>query len=478
MRAKIVSVFVIIAMLLTTGGCAAMRTSPTATPVPTREEGPTSTPTVPEPTPTETIPEPTPTQTMPEPTPTEEGEAMLQLARSDVERTTSPEVTEEEMEQRVDGNNAFALDFYRAVRDTEGNLFYSPYSISSALAMAYAGARGETEGQMAETLRYNLSQERLHPAFNALSLALTEGEEEEAEKEKEGDAFTLQIANAVWGQEGYPFLQEYLDVLAKNYGAGIHILDFVQASEEARQTINTWVSEQTNGKIKDLIPQGVIDELTRLILTNAIYFRASWEHPFDEEQTQDGPFHLPDGEEISVPMMRQTARFGYTEDEGYQAVELPYVGDRASMVILAPEAGQFGAFEESLQAQDIESIMADMETKEVALTMPKFSFDARFQLAQQLAEMGMPAAFSPEEADFSGIDGSRELFIQEVLHKAFVSVDETGTEAAAATAVVVGITSAPTEPIELTLDQPFIFLIRDMETDTILFMGRVVDPTS
>lgn len=403
---------------------------------------------------------------------------MLQLARSDMERTTSPAVTEGERAQRVDGNNAFALDFYQAIRDAEGNLFYSPYSISSALAMAYAGAEEETKKQMAETLHYNLSQEQLHPAFNALYLALTEGEGEETEKEDEGDAFTLQIANAVWGQEGYPFRQEYLDVLARSYGAGIHVLDFVQAPEQARQTINAWVSDQTNGKIEDLIPQGVIDELTRLILTNAIYFRASWEHPFDEEQTQDGPFHLPDGQEISVPMMRQTTRFGYTEGEGYQAVELPYVGDRASMVIVAPEAEQLDAFEESLEAQDIEDILASMEKKDVALTMPRFSFDARFQLAQQLAEMGMPEAFSPEEADFSGIDGSRELFIKEVLHQAFVSVDETGTEAAAATAVVVGITSAPVEPVELTLDHPFVFLIRDMETGTILFMGRVVDPTS
>lgn len=402
---------------------------------------------------------------------------MLQLARSDVERTTSPEVTEEELTTRVRGNNAFALDFYHAIQGAEGNLFYSPYSISSALAMTYAGAEGETEEQMAETLRYDLPEESLHAAFNSLSLALTE-EEEQEEQEDEGDRFVLDIANAIWGQQGYPFRQDYLDVLASNYGAGIHILDFAQAAEQARQTINTWVSEQTNGKIENLIPRGVIDDMTRLILTNAIYFRASWKLPFDEEQTQDGPFHLPDGEEISVPMMHQTTRFGYTEGEEYQAVELPYVGDRASMVIVAPEAGQFSAFEESLQAQDIGGVIENMETKEVALTMPKFSFDASFQLAQQLAEMGMPQAFSPEEANFSDIDGSRKLYITEVLHKAFVSVDETGTEAAAATAVVVGITSAPTEPIELTLDRPFIFFIRDVETGTILFMGRVLNPQS
>lgn len=465
MRTKMVNAFIIIAMLLATGGCAAVRTSPTATPVPTREV---------EPTPTETVPEPTPT--IPEPTPTEEPEVMLQVARSDIERTLSPKVTEEELAQRVDGNNAFALDFYHVVRDAEGNLFYSPYSISSALAMPYAGADGETEEQMAETLRYDLPQERLHPAFNALSLALTT--EEEEEQEEEGDPFILDVANAVWGQEGYPFRQEYLDILARNYGAGIHILDFVQAPEQARQTINAWISEQTNGRIEDLIPQGVIDDLTRLILTNAIYFRASWEHPFDEEQTQDGPFRLPDGEEISVPMMQQTARFGYTEGKDYQAVELPYVGNRASMVIVAPEMGQFSDFEESLQAQDIEDIMANMENEDVILTMPKFSFDARFQMAQQLAEMGMPTAFSPEEADFSGIDGSRELYIHEVLHEAFVAVDEAGTEAAAATAVVVGITAAPAEPTEFTIDRPFIFLIRDMETNAILFMGRVINPES
>jgi len=289
--------------------------------------------------------------------------------------------------------------------------------------------------------------------------------------------FRLNIVNAIWGQTGYSFLPEFLDVLAENYGAALRLLDFVQAPEESRAIINDWVSGQTEGKIEDLIPEGLIDTLTRLVLTNAIYFNAAWRYPFEEAQTHDGAFRLLDGSQVTVPMMAQTESFGYAEDEGYQAVELPYVGGQLSMVIFFPQAGQFEAFEDSLDAARVGAILEDLAPRNVSLTMPKFEFDSEFGLAKTLAAMGMADAFS-SAADFSGMDGTRDLFIREVVHKAFVSVDEEGTEAAAATAVVVQLKGMPAPPVEVTVDRPFVFMIRDVETGTILFIGRVVDPSA
>jgi serpin B len=287
----------------------------------------------------------------------------------------------------------------------------------------------------------------------------------------------LNIANALWGQEGYEFLDEFLAVLDENYGAGMRLVDFVGASEEARLTINDWVSDETEGRIKDLIPQGVIDALTRLVLTNAIYFNAAWAEPFQEKATRDGTFNLLDGSEVTVPMMRQTTSYLYAEGEGYQAVELPYDGHQLSMVILLPEAGTFADFEGTLDARQVEAIVQSLARREVALTMPQFEFESEFSLGEALAALGMPLAFT-DDADFSGMTGNRDLFISAVIHKAFVSVDEAGTEAAAATAVVMKLTGAPEEPVKVTLDRPFIFFIRDIETDTILFLGRIMDPSA
>ena len=399
------------------------------------------------------------------------------MVKADAERVMMPDVLESEMRDQVAGNNAFSFDLYHAVREEAGNLFYSPYSISLALAMTYAGARGETEDQMAQVLHVRLSQERLHPVFNAIDLEL-ERRGEEKEGEIQGKKFQLNIANAVWGQAGYNFLSEYLDVLAKNYGAGLQTLVFINAPEESRQTINEWVSEQTQGKIKDLLSQGAVDTLTRLILTNAVYFNASWLHPFEVDDTQDGTFHTLDGEDVITSMMEQTERFGYVSGEDYQAVELPYVGGEMSMVILLPSTENFKAFERSLDTEQVNAIIQKLELKNITLTMPKFEFESKLGLSETLASMGMVNAFSPEEANFSGIKSSKDLYITDVLHKAFVSVDESGTEAAAATAVVVGITSAPAEPLEVKVDHPFLFLIRDTETGTILFIGRVLNPST
>jgi serpin B len=343
-----------------------------------------------------------------------------------------------------------------------------------ALAMTYAGARGETEQQMADTLHFILPQGRLHPAFNGLDLELAARGEGAEGKDEEG--FRLNIVNAIWGQQDYKFLAEFLDVLAENYGAGLRLLDFINAPEESRVTINDWVSDQTEGRIEDLIPQGVIDALTRLVLTNAIYFNAAWLNPFSEEMTDDGTFHLLGGGEVAVPIMRQTESLGYAEGDGYQAVELPYDGRELSMVILLPGTGQFEAFEGSLDTDVIDSITKGLAYRQVALTMPKFEFESDFSLKGTLAAMGMPTAFSAA-ADFSVMTGNRDLFIADVIHKAFVSVDEAGTEAAAATAVAMAELAMPEEPVEVAVDRPFVFLIRDMETSAILFVGRVVNPS-
>ncbi len=402
-------------------------------------------------------------------------EVGIGIAQSEKQRDTSPDVAASDLAVLVDGNSEFAFDLYQALSEKEGNLFYSPYSISLALAMTYAGARGETEQQMADTLQFMLSQDRLHPAFNALDLELaSRGEGAEGKDEK---GFRLNIVNAIWGQEDYKFLAEFLDVLAENHGAGLRLLDFINAPEQSRITINDWVSDQTEGRIKDLIPQGVIDALTRLVLTNAIYFNAAWLNPFDEDVTDDGTFYLLDGSEVTVPMMMQTDYFGFAEGDGYQAVELPYDGRELSMVLLLPDTGQFEAFENLLDANLVDAITKDLTYRQVALTMPRFEFESDFSLGDTLKAMGMPVAFTGA-ADFSGMTGARDLFIAEVLHKAFVSVDEAGTEAAAATAVVMTMSAAPQEPVEVTVDRPFVFLIRDIETGAILFVGRVVNPSA
>jgi len=400
-----------------------------------------------------------------------------EIITSDKQRVTSPDVNEADLATLVSGNSAFAFDMYRALSQKDGNLFYSPYSISLALAMTYAGARGETAQQMADTLHFMLSQDRLHPAFNSVDIELSQ--RGKGARGKDGEGFRLNIVNAIWGQKGYEFLSQFLDLLAENYGAGLRPLDFANAPEESRITINNWVSDQTEGRIEDLIPQGLIDALTRLVLTNAIYFNAAWQHPFSEDMTEDGPFYLLDGGEVAVPMMRQTESFGYTEGDGYLAVELPYDGRELSMVILLPKAGKFEVFEGSLDPQFVDAIVKDLEPRQVALTMPRFEFESDFSLRETLAAMGMPDAFVWPIADFSGMTGNRDLFIGDVIHKAFVSVDEAGTEAAAATAVIMLPTAMPPgELVEVTVDRPFIFLIRDIETGSILFIGRVVNPSA
>ncbi len=398
------------------------------------------------------------------------------VAMSDKPRDTSPAVGRGDMETLVRGNNAFAFNLYHKLAQKDDNLFFSPYSISEALAMTYAGARGDTEKALAKALNFILPQDRLHPAFNSLDLQLRQRGQEA--KGKDGKGFRLNIVNALWGQKGFDFLPAFLDTLAQNYGAGLRLVDFINQTEQSRLTINNWVSDQTEGRIKDLIPPGALDQATRLVLTNAVYFNAAWQYPFDKNATSDAPFHLLDGKDITIPMMRQTKSFNYAEGEGYQAVELPYDGRELSMVVLLPRSGQFNAFEEKLDADRIQNIIGQMSHREVALTMPRFTYESSFSLRGALTDLGMGMAFDPALADFSGMDGRRDLFIQDALHKAFVAVDEAGTEAAAATAVIIGLTSVPQPPVEMKVDRPFIFLIRDLPTGSIIFVGRVLNPVA
>jgi serpin B len=326
---------------------------------------------------------------------------------------------------------------------------------------------------MADTLQFYLSQNQLHPAFNSLDQELAS--RGEGAKGKDGEGFRLNIVNAIWGQKDYAFLVSFLDTLAENYDAGLRIVDFINETEPSRITINDWVSDETEGRIKDLIPQGAITQMTRLVLTNAIYFNAAWQYPFEEDATSPDVFYLLNGDEVTIPMMEQQESFSYAEDDKYQVVELPYDGQELSMVIILPDSGQFETFEEAMDYKQVKDIIECLERQEVRLKMPKFEFDSSFSLKKALTEMGMSVAFS-EEADFSGMTGKKDLFISDVIHKAFVSVDEAGTEAAAATAVIMELTAMPETPIEVTLNRPFIFLIRDIETGAILFVGRVMNP--
>jgi serpin B len=406
------------------------------------------------------------------------GTAGGDVLQSRLARVGNPDAAPTEVEELVAGNTAFALDLYKDFRTAPDNLFYSPYSISLALAMTYAGARGQTAEQMASSLHFTLPQEKLHPAFNALDLALASRSTGAAGSDKNAQDFKLSIVNSLWGQKGWSFLQDYLDLLASNYGAGMRLVDYRSAAEQARQAINQWVAEQTQDKIKDLIAPGTLDPAATLVLVNAIYFKAGWEYPFSDSMTKKADFTLLDGSQVQAEMMSfdEANSLGYARGDNWQAAALPYQGGSSEMVVLLPDAGQFEEFEQGLDAGKLEQILAAIETKSVMVSMPKFGFTDEHLLRKSLSGLGMQLAFDDQQADFSGMDGKRDLVIDEVIHKAFVKVDEKGTEAAAATAVVMRATAMLLPEVELRVDRPFIFLIRDIPSGSILFIGRVLNP--
>ena len=368
----------------------------------------------------------------------------------------------------VKGNTAFALDLYARLRGEAGNLFISPVSISTALGMTYAGARGETAKQMVEVLHLPQDQAKAHEAFEALLGHLMQYKGENGPR--------VSIANALWGQRDYGFLKDFLKTVRERYGASFSEVDFVK-SEEARKIINEWIAENTQDKIKDLIPEGVLDAITRLVLTNAIYFNGDWASPFKQRSTHTARFQVSPDEKVRVPMMFQTGHFGYAQLDGIQVLEMKYKGGELSMVILLPEkVDGLPALEKDLTPGELEKWLAALTRTEVMVYVPKFETTAQFELNKVLADMGMPSAFRLGEADFSGMTTKEELFISNVIHKAWVRVDEKGTEAAAATAVVVPASEDTRELLTFRADHPFLFLIRDRKTGSILFLGRVANP--
>lgn len=395
--------------------------------------------------------------------------------KSELTRNTNPTVAPADAMAVADGNTAFAVDLYEHVAGQEdGNFFYSPYSISVALAMTWAGARGQTEQDMASTMHFTLDQDALHPAVNQLDLALTS--RGQGASGADDEPFRLNIANSIWGQKGKTWEPDFLDTLAVNYGAGLRTLDFNADPEGSRDTINGWVEDKTEDRIKDLLPEGSITPNTVMVLTNAIYFNAAWLSPFEKEATRDGDFTLGDGSTATVPFMHQMTSYGYFAGTDFEALEMPYDGGELSMVILLPGEGVgIDGLEGDLD-NALQTSLSGLEDKMVDLSLPKFEFETPLPLTQILKDMGMESAFDAS-ADFSGMDGMGGLAITDVLHKAFVAVNEKGTEAAAATAVVVGETSAPVADITVSVDRPFIFLIRDIDTGAVVFLGRVMDPS-
>jgi serpin B len=370
----------------------------------------------------------------------------------------------------AEDGNRFALDLYGRLRAGQSdNLFFSPGSLSTALAMTYAGARGETASQMAKVLHFTLPQEKLHPAFGDLRRYWdVKGEE---------SGYRLSVANRLWGQQGFHFLPGFLAVTREHYGAELAQVDFARGTEPARQRINAWVQEQTHGKIQDLIPPGVLDAMTRLVLTNAIYFKGEWTERFRKELTQVAPFRISARQQTDVPLMYRQDDFRYSAGDGLKALELPYgKGDLAILVLLPDEIEGLSALEAKLTTDNLSRWQSGLRKQEVRVFLPRFKLTSQFQLAEVLRAMGMSRVFTPGEADLSGMSSEQELFVSAVIHKAFVDVNEEGTEAAAATGVEVKSAAAIEGPAVFRADHPFVFVIRDNRTSSILFLGRLVNP--
>ena len=372
----------------------------------------------------------------------------------------------------VQSNNQFALEFYNEVisKSDDGNIFFSPYSISSALGMTYLGAREETASEMAAVLHFNLPLEMLGKAFQSITEELNSSNMSDMET---GDPFNLAISNNLWVEDSFNLLFTYKTAVSLFFNASVESLNFIGDPESSRETINNWVAENTMQKILNLIPEGMINAETRLVLTNAVYFKASWQHPFRESATARADFHLSDESVIQVPMMSQTEHFNYASDSDWQAISLNYAGSNSAMLIVLPE--NISEFEENFDLSTLQNINLSLNSENIRLSMPKFEFSQSMSLNDILQSMGMEAAFYTN-ADFSGITGQQDLYISDVVHKAFVKVDEEGTEAAAATAVVMNLLSMPEEPVIVDINKPFLFFIQDNETGSVIFMGKVMNP--
>jgi len=369
------------------------------------------------------------------------------------------------------GNSVFAFDLYQKLRSpAEENLFFSPYSVSTALAMVYTGARGETQSQMEKALRFSLGQEKLHPAFAELQNGLNELQE--------AGNFALHIANSLWPQQDYKFLDEYLSLTKKHYGVSITPVDYsLLAREETRQLINKWVEDNTKEKIKGLIPRGSFHDLTRLVLVNAIYFKGNWKHQFDPDKTEKTPFYISSEKSVQVSMMKQEEQVFYAESGSLQLLELPYVGNDLSMLVLLPKRiDGLKQLEDSLSIENLELWRSSLIRTKAIISLPRFKIDYKNLLSKTLKAMGMVDAFVYQQANFAGMDGKPDwLFIDNVIHQAYIEVNEQGTEAAAATGMGAAGGMPPPPPI-FRADHPFLFLIQDNKTGSILFIGRLNNP--
>jgi len=395
-------------------------------------------------------------------------------AKSSMTRNPLPVSSDADVAAAVAGNAEFALKALPLLDATgDSNLVYSPYSITQALATTSAGAKGETLAGIEQALAFKLQQDRLFPALNRLDLQLAE----KTNFATNTKLPALTIANALWAQQGYSLQPAYLDTLAVNFGAAVNLLDFIKVPDASRLSINSWVEQQTQQKIKNLLGPNDVSSNTRVVLTNAIWFKSDWATVFTAEKTSNQNFTDRKGNIRSLPFMSQDIRLPYAQGKNYQAVELPYVDNKLSMMLIMPEAGKFDGFIQSLDSNTVSEISSAMKEQYVALSLPKFNFSSAATLADVLGKLGMSAAFDASKADFSGMTGNRDLSVSAIVHKAFISVDEKGTEAAAATGVAVGVTSIIGDaPIKVTLDRPFLFMIRDRQTGLIIFIGKLMNP--
>lgn len=399
----------------------------------------------------------------------------VSTAKSSLVREPAPMTSDADVATAVAGNTQFALTVMPMLdKQGDSNLVFSPYSITQALAMTSAGAKADTLSGIEKAMDFQLPQNRLLPALNKLDLQLTA--KTAGAGASNANLPSLNIANSLWAQQGYTLQSSFLDALAVNFGAAVNLLDFFKSPDASRMTINNWVANQTNQKIQNLLAPNSVTSGTRVVLTNAIWFKSDWASPFTAESTRSQDFTDRKGNTSKTSFMYREANYSSVQGAGYQAVDLPYVDNKLSMLVVMPDAGKFDSFLQNLTPSGLNDISNALKDQRIGLALPKFNFNASPDMGGNLISLGMADAFNPAKADFSGMTGNRDLSISGVVHKAFITVDEKGTEAAAATGVVIGITAVMPPPVRLTFDHPFLFMIRDRQTGLIIFMGKVMNP--
>lgn len=449
---KRLSALLAVAVLLCTA-CGGGAPSPSATAVPT-------------PAPTTATASPTPT-----PSPGATGPAPVDLVKADVARLVADPA---QAGRAADALNAFGLDMYARLATTPGNFVMSPASVAIALSMARAGARGATATEM-DAVLHDLGSDAYAEAINALDAALTARSGSFPDSAGVDQDVTLRIANALFAQRGMTLEPAFLDAMAGRFGAGVNVVDYAAATEAARLAINAWVDEHTEGRIPNILGPGDLSSATRLALANAIYLKAAWIHPFPVDSTQAAAFTLADGSIVKVPTMHMAANLPYADGAGWAAVELPYVGNDLAMLVIVPD--DMATFEATFDSARLAGIVASQGSPLVELWLPKFDIESRFDLGSLLEALGMPTAFG-SGADFSGITTDEALFISKVIHQANITVDEAGTEAAAATIIGMDTSGGPGELVQLKVDRPFIVVLRDKPTGAVVFTARVEDPSA